>query len=221
MSRGLVKQFLTEHPCIDDSAINDFDRYRDLLFRWQKAQNLVSRETMDQFWERHILDSVRLIAITGPVGHWLDLGSGAGFPGLVTSILCKASNAAERSSVQLVESNMRKVSFLRAVIRECGLSTKVYNERIESVSKQLDHPVQFISARALAPLGTLFSYVAEYSGSGATCYFHKGREIDGEILEVSNNWTFDLVKYRKAEVFDHPDDGVIIQVKNIRRKEVN
>ncbi|MEM8839310.1 MAG: 16S rRNA (guanine(527)-N(7))-methyltransferase RsmG, partial [Pseudomonadota bacterium] len=164
---------------VDDTVIEDFECFVELLSKWQTAKNLVSRETLSEVWDRHILDSSVLSRLVERPAVWIDLGSGAGFPGLVTAILQKRFD--EPGHVHLVEANTRKAAFLRTVIRECGLSASVHNSRIESLPKPPDLTADFLSARALAPLDELFSYASPYSQNGTVCFFHKGREIDGEI----------------------------------------
>ena len=214
--RAEFGKFLAEELQFSRASVPDFQIYNDLLFKWQKAKNLVSRETLNEFWSRHVADSAMVCKYASLNGVWLDLGSGAGFPGLVIAILKKSEGS--DGAVFLVESNGRKAAFLRVVIRELGLNATVLNERIESVSKQSLDKVDFVSARALASLSDLLGFAQQHCEDGAVCYFHKGREIDGEILAASNNWDFDLVKYQHPRPMDHPDDGVIVEVKNIRKK---
>ena len=189
------------------------------MSRWQKAQNLVSRETLDAFWLRHVCDSARL-ALLNPQKHvWLDIGSGAGFPGLVTAIVQEEKGGDfKKGHVFLVESNMRKVSFLRAVIREVGLSASVLNTRIEEVAPADIPGLTRISARAVASLGELFGWAEPFMDQEISCYFHKGRNIAVETENVSNQWNFDLIEYEARLPKDYTSDGVIVEVRNLRRK---
>lgn len=196
--------------------------FEDLLLKWQKAQNLVSRETLETFWIRHICDSARLSMIVSEPARWLDLGSGAGLPGLVMAILQSGNYDLEPNTyVYLVESNTRKVSFLRNVIRETGLRAEVCNERIEVAVQRKDLSVSHISARALASLNNLLSLSKPQIDLGARCFFHKGRDIDAEIEEASNNWDFNLVKHSAWLSKEAPSDGIILEVSNISHKVFN
>ena len=176
------RQFLIDEFRVGSETIERFDHYHSLLIKWQPAQNLVSRETLAHFWGRHICDSSALIKVAGPKGIWLDFGSGAGFPGLVTAILQKQLNADDPSSVvHLVESNKRKVAFLRTVIRETGINAVVHSARIEEFIEKSDIKPNFISARAVTALKNLLAFSENYVSKGSVCFFHKGRDIDGEL----------------------------------------
>jgi len=216
-ARGL--SILKEIAGVTDSVILKLEIFEKLLRKWQKVQNLVSRETIDSFWLRHVCDSARLsMIVTGPA-QWLDFGSGAGFPGLVSAILQdEMMEDRSRSHVYLVESNGRKVAFLRSVIRETGIRAEVFDERMEEVAGREDLFAPNISARAVAPLDKLLSLSAPQTARGARCFFHKGRDIDAEIIEAANNWRFDLIKH-DARISDNlPTDGIILEIRNISRK---
>ncbi|MCX5513866.1 16S rRNA (guanine(527)-N(7))-methyltransferase RsmG [Kaistia algarum] len=167
--------------------------YVALLRKWQPAQNLVSPKTMDQIWRRHIADSAQLVALFPAALRWADLGSGAGLPGLVTAILLTGRDGA---AVHLVESNQRKCAFLRTVVRETGAPAMVHEGRIESVLKHFVEPVDYVSARALAPLVSLLDLSEPLFASGARAAFHKGADFEGELREASKSWSLDLVRHK-------------------------
>lgn len=204
-----------------DDAISKLLIYERLLIKWQKAQNLVSRETIDAFWTRHICDSARLLTVVKRPAVWMDIGSGAGLPGLVSAILQHDRVASSGyGHVYLVESNTRKAAFLRAVIRETGVTATVFNDRIEAVFSQqtLELGIDYISARALAPLSSLLGFCQAPSGRGVRCFFHKGRDIDAEIAEAADKWNFDLVKHAASLSANSSDDGIVLEVSHIRDK---
>lgn len=204
---------------VSNERIEKLKIFEGLLIKWQKAQNLVSRETLEAVWLRHICDSARLSLIIEGSGRWLDLGSGAGFPGLVMAILqSDAPQGDENGFVYLVESNTRKASFLRNVIRELDLGAEVFNHRIEDVAIRDDLAVSYLSARALAPLDRLLGLSMRQTELGARCFFHKGRDIDAEIEEAANNWDFNLIKHSVSASTRAPSDGIILEVSNISRK---
>ncbi|MEP3630400.1 MAG: 16S rRNA (guanine(527)-N(7))-methyltransferase RsmG [Hyphomicrobiales bacterium] len=212
-------RFLIDQFRVDNETIDRLNHYHSLVIKWQPAQNLVSRETLAHFWVRHICDSSGLIKIAGPKGVWLDYGSGAGFPGLVTAILQKQLSADDASSVvHLVESNKRKVAFLRTVIRETGVNAVVHPLRIEDFIEKSDLNPDFISARAVTALQNLLAYSENFVSKGSVCFFHKGRDINGEIAEAANTFDFDLVKHTQALPNHHQNDGVIAEIRTIRRK---
>lgn len=164
--------------------------YVDLVRKWQRVQNLVAHSTLDDIWARHVADSAQLIPLYRQAGTWLDLGSGAGFPGLVVGI-CRAEDA--NLHLHLVESNSRKVAFLRTIVRETGISATVHDVRIESFSWPEPEPPDVISARALASLSELCSYAAPFMGEKTVAIFPKGREYDTEIKSALHEWNLDLL----------------------------
>ncbi len=155
--------------------------------RWQATINLVSPATLPDLWSRHIGDSLQVRAAAPDARRWLDLGSGGGFPGLVTAILLADAPGA---SVQLVESDKRKAAFLRTVSRETGAPAQVHAERIEHFAAHFDEPVDAVSARALAPLVTLVSFAEKYLLRGAIGVFPKGQAAEAELTEAARDPRF-------------------------------
>jgi 16S rRNA (guanine527-N7)-methyltransferase len=121
----------------------------------------------------------------------VDLGSGAGFPGLVTAILLAESAGAR---VHLVESNRGKAAFLRTVARETGAPAEVHAERIDSFATSFVGPVEAVSGRALAPLAALLEMASPLMARGAVAVFHKGQDFASEIAQATQSWTLDLVE---------------------------
>ena len=156
-----------------------------LLRRWQPIKNLVSNKTLDEVWLRHIADSLQLADLRPAVKHWADLGSGAGFPGLV--IACTWT---ERDRVMhLVESNHRKCAFLQEVARTLSLPVEVHNARIEEVIPHLlTRKIEVVSARALASLTELIHYCAPLVENHAEALFLKGQDVDKELTDATKYW---------------------------------
>lgn len=186
-------------------------RFVELLKKWQGADNLVAAATLPSVWHRHIADSAQLVRLFPQARAWLDLGSGAGFPGLVVAILLCDSPG---GLVHLVESNSRKCAFLRQVIRDTEAPAKVYSGRIESILGAWSEPVDMISARALAPLDRLFSLAEPVFATGAHGAFHRGQDFEREIEETAKCWEFDLVKHKSLT----DDRGAILEIRRIARK---
>lgn len=160
--------------------------YYDLLLKWQKAINLVSPSTLDDAWIRHFVDSIQVEKhVPKDVKIVADLGSGAGFPGLVFSIM------RPNSQVFLVESDQRKSQFLRTVSRETGCAAVIYNCRIEDATN-LFQP-DFIMARALASLEDLCTYVLPWAEQNAELemLFLKGENAPAEIEAAQRRYNFD------------------------------
>ncbi|WP_378946430.1 16S rRNA (guanine(527)-N(7))-methyltransferase RsmG [Mesorhizobium sp. ANAO-SY3R2] len=189
-----------------------FDRllsFERVFKKWAQRINLVAPSTLDDVWERHILDSAQVVRLGGDAKKWLDIGSGGGFPGLII-----ASMIAERpgASIDLVESNRKKCAFLQAVVGELGLPAKVHSKRIKDVHGIIRAP-EVLSARALAPLPLLLELSAPWLEQSTVALFHKGRDYRQEIQDSTHQWRFDLV--------EHPSltdaQGVILEIRNLRR----
>ena len=178
-----------------------------LFEKWSKAINLAAPSTLPHIWERHILDSVQLYSLNPGARKWIDLGSGGGFPGVVTAILLAEAGDGH---VDLVESNHKKAAFLRQALSETGGRGTVHAVRIEDAARSLrGHDA--VSARALADLDRLLAYSQPWLTTGATGYFHKGRDYAREIANAHRSWSFDLIEHKS--VVDA--DSVILQIDNV------
>ena len=158
------------------------------LERWNGAINLVAKSTLADAWDRHIADSAQLLLLAPetPV-HWADLGSGAGFPGLVVAIILAERSPETR--VTLVESDRRKATFLRESVRGLGLTTTVLAERIETIAPLC---ADVVSARALARLEKLLPLTARHIAPDGIALFLKGAAAQSELAMVSGAWSFSL-----------------------------
>ncbi len=165
-----------------------------LVVKWQKAENLVAPSTLPEIWTRHVADSAQLVPLFPETRHWLDLGSGGGFPGLVVAILL-AERDGERG-VHLVESNARKCAFLRTAARETGVPAFIHQGRIEAILADWTAPVEVITARALAPLAVLLDLAGHLIDPARRAAFLKGVDFQREIDEASQSWDFDLIIHR-------------------------
>jgi 16S rRNA (guanine527-N7)-methyltransferase len=169
----------------------------------------VSRSTLEEIWVRHFHDSAQLLDLSPPGARlWVDLGSGAGFPGLVIAIL-----AAERRpdlSVRLIESDQRKAAFLRSVTRETGVKADVVAERIESATPC---GADVLSARALAPLATLLKMAQRHLSPDGVALFLKGARHRQELVEALESFTFDCEEYRS----ETDEEAVILKIGGIGR----
>ncbi len=182
-----------------------------LFTKWAKAINLVAPSTMDDMWSRHIADSAQLFQIAPRPQTWIDLGSGGGFPGVITAIFLAEQ---QQGWVHLVESNNKKAAFLRAALRETGARGEVHAVRIEDAPK-LVPACDAISARALADLDRLMEYAAPWMAGKENnrAYFHKGRDYQQEIQKARGRWAFDLLEHNSAV----ERDSVILELSKLRR----
>lgn len=180
------------HPLLDELPAETLERfaiYEALLLKWQRTINLVSPSTLPEIWTRHFADSLQVCAAAPAARRWLDLGSGAGFPGLVTAIRLAGERGAK---VHLIESDQRKCAFLRAVSRETDAGAIVHCGRIEAVVPQLAVDIEAVSARALAPLPQLVAYAEPFLRKGAIGVFSKGANAQLELTQVEAAGTYQL-----------------------------
>lgn len=171
----------------------ELSRFVALLTDWQRVHNLVGRGELNDIWARHIQDSLQLLSHAPDFNLWVDLGSGAGFPGLVVAI---ASRADTSKSFVLVESNHKKAAFLRTAARELGLKVQIAAERIEAHGSKIAGRADIVSARALAPLPILCSLAAPYLHPESTLLCLKGQDFQRELDEASLSWDFDVVSFQ-------------------------
>lgn len=158
--------------------------YAALLEKWNPKINLVAKSTLSNIWHRHMADSAQILVLA-PEGAktWLDIGSGAGFPGLVIAAI--ASEKAPSLAITLVESDRRKSVFLMTAAREMGVSVKVITKRIETLEPQ---NADILSARALAPLTQLLDFADKHRNMDGVCLFSKGKRVDSELTEAASCW---------------------------------
>ena len=161
--------------------------YADLLAKWQKRINLVAPSTLPDLWRRHMLDSAQLSHyIPDQPGPLLDLGSGAGFPGLVLALL-------GRPNIHLVERNAEKCVFLGEVARLTETSVTIHHCSIENLQKE--NFARFITARAVAPLPKLLDLAAPLLAKKGECFFLKGKKARQELTESRKKWKMTVKTY--------------------------
>jgi 16S rRNA (guanine527-N7)-methyltransferase len=181
------------------------EAYAELLTRWSARINLVGRYTLPDLWRRHILDSAQLYCfVPGLAKNLIDLGSGAGFPGLVLAILGVPS-------VELVEADSRKAAFLREAARVTGAAVTIRPCRIQAVPP---HPVDVVTARALAPLERLLELAAPFLGPDTLCLFLKGERFDEELTLARKAWTMNVSVERSLS----DRRGVVLRLQQVARE---
>ncbi len=155
------------------------------LLDWQSRMNLVAPSTLPELWTRHVADSLQLLSLVeGRV--WVDLGSGAGFPGLV--IACALADT-RGGQVHLVESIGKKAAFLRDAAAATGAPAIVHHERIEEFTRRGEVRPDIVTARALAPLDRLLALAEPLLKRGAKALFPKGQDVEAELTHASKCWT--------------------------------
>ncbi|RCW20368.1 16S rRNA (guanine527-N7)-methyltransferase [Ciceribacter lividus] len=186
--------------------------FAELFRKWSRAINLVATSTKDDLWARHIADSAQVFALSPEPKQWVDLGSGGGFPGVITAILLAETGA---GWVHLVESNHKKASFLRIALSETGARGSVHACRIEEAHSEIQH-CDAISARALAALDTLLDFAEPWAERNPDLryFFHKGRDYQSEVDKAHGRWSFDLLQHQSAI----EADSVILEIAHLMRK---
>lgn len=179
------------------------------LRKWNPRINLVSKSTIPDLWSRHILDSIQVFEATEQqTGHWVDIGSGGGLPGVIVAI-CAAEKAPELN-VTLIESDQRKSAFLRTAARECGVKINVISERIEAAEPQF---ADVLSARALADLSLLCEFSERHLKKEGLCIFPKGGNWKKEVDNALQQWRFE---WEAITSLTEPQ-AVILKMKGVER----
>ena len=195
---------------VSRETINSFREYEALLCKWNQKINLVSPNTLADLWIRHFLDSGQIINHVDASGKkWLDIGAGAGFPGLVVALLLRDRKI--DCEMVLAEKNTKKVFFLNEVIRKLNLNVKVVNKNVETI-KPLNADI--LTARAFSGLKKLIELSLRHRKEGGICLFLKGKNYRWEIDKTLNCWFFD---YDIIDSLTNPS-GKIIRVKKIFKR---
>jgi len=194
---------------VSRETIDRLAAFQDLLIKWNKQINLVARSTLDDAWNRHILDSAQIMKYTpDKIENWVDVGSGGGFPGIVAAVILAETQPKAR--VTLIESDQRKAVFLRTAVRTLSLNSDVLTERAEKADPQ---DADILSARALMPLDGLFALAEHHLHEKGTMLVLKGRTAQAEIDEAYQNWHFDVVAYDSLT----DNEAKILDIRNFYR----
>ncbi len=193
---------------VSRETFDRLDTYVELLKRWNPKINLVSRNSLEDIWDRHILDSVQVFRCAMAADTWVDIGTGGGFPGMVCAIM--ALEESPNTRFQFVESDQRKSAFLRNVARECGVTCQVISKRIESVEPL---EADILSARALADLRTLLSFCDRHLSENGTALLPKGANWKKELSEAQEEWKFDVEPITSLT----EPQAVILKIKGVSR----
>ena len=165
---------------VDGGLSERLEVFEALLLKWQPKMNLVAPSTLKSIRTRHIEDCLQVSDVLPDARYWIDLGSGAGFPGIVTALRLRGQ---ERALVHLVESDHRKCAFLREVSRETQAPVEVHRGRIEEILPDLPE-VDAISARALASMAILVEMTLERLEKGSVAVFLKGQDVGSELTKM-------------------------------------
>ncbi|MBT5947986.1 MAG: 16S rRNA (guanine(527)-N(7))-methyltransferase RsmG, partial [Nitrospinaceae bacterium] len=202
---------------VSRETLGRLEAYGSLLKKWQAKINLIGPATLPNLWGRHFLDSAQIAPLikerfadsleTTPLVH-VDLGSGAGFPGLVLAIL--GTEQGLNLDVHLIESDQRKCAFLREAARITDTQVTLHEARIDAVTP---FPADIVTARALAPLDKLLGYAARFWSPETEAIFLKGQDVDKELMQATKSWSMVTSKLTSRT----ESTGTVLCVKEVRR----
>jgi 16S rRNA (guanine527-N7)-methyltransferase len=163
------------------------------LFRWRRTTNLVSEQSHSDLWLRHIQDSLQIVQLAPKAKRWLDIGTGAGFPGLIIAIQL---HGVVDATVHCVESDKRKCAFLAHIVRELEIPAIIHPVRIEDIESESILPIDAVTSRAVASLPQLLVLSQLYLDKGAVGIFPQGRNYTDavEFLRAKPNYTMNIAK---------------------------
>jgi 16S rRNA (guanine527-N7)-methyltransferase len=201
----LSKPDIISEFVLNKTQVDKIDFYLSSIIEHNKHTNLVGKSTIENIWDRHVLDCLQLTKyIIDKKLKILDLGTGAGLPGVLFSIV-------GYQKVLMVDSVKKKTDFVRKIIKELSLTAKIQNKRIEKPPTP-HHDI--IVSRALAPLVKLITYARMYSNKNTTSLFLKGRNATSEIDIASKVYFFEFEKIKSLS----SDDGCVLKINNIKNK---
>lgn len=205
----MMSEYILEEINVSRETLDRLREFEKILLKWNPRINLVSKNSLEHLWNRHILDSSQVFKCVDTLGStWVDLGSGGGFPGIVVAIL--GHEIAPDMKVTLIESDQRKSAFLRAAARECGVSVSVISDRIEQVTPQ---GASVLSARALADLNTLLGFSERHLAENGVALFPKGQSWKKEVEEARQQWRFEVEPITSLT----EPDAVILKINGVAR----
>lgn len=206
MSLETEKSAFQQRANATPEQMADLEAFRIRLTEANSVMNLVGPDSLPDFWNRHAWDSAQLLSHAPQALTWADLGAGAGFPGVVLTILLKGREGAR---VWLVDSLGKRCRFLQEIVDELSLPATVLNGRAEEQKVRCD----IVTARAVAPMDRLLGYAQPYFERGAQGLFLKGEKAESELIEARKSWHF------QAELAQSQSDarGRIVTVRSLRR----
>jgi len=196
---------------VSRETITSLKKYEEYLIKSNKTLNLIGKSTVNQIWIRHFLDSSQVIDFIGKnEKDLIDLGSGAGFPGLITAILAKDRNIP--LNVKLIEKSPRKVSFLKEIIKRLNLKVQVLHLNVLEYSTRLE--ADLIIARAFKPLKIILQILDKNTENWKKVFLFLGKTGQDELLQASKSWD---IKY-KQRMSVTSSDSVVIEINKLKKK---
>ena len=196
---------------VSRETITSLKKYEEYLIKSNKTLNLIGKSTVNQIWIRHFLDSSQVIDfIDKNEKDLIDLGSGAGFPGLITAILAKDRNI--RLNVKLIEKSPKKVIFLKEIIKRLNLKVQVLHLNVLEYSTRLE--ADLIIARAFKPLKIILQILDKNTENWKKVFLFLGKTGQDELLQASKSWD---IKY-KQRMSVTSSDSVVIEINKLKKK---
>ena len=211
MDRSIQIDTFCKFIQVSRETITSLKKYEDLLIKANKSLNLVGNSTINQIWSRHFLDSAQVIDFVDKNDKCLvDLGSGAGFPGLVLAIACKDRKIPLK--IKLIEKSSKKVKFLKDVIEELDLKVEVFNQNI------LEEEIRFVEdvfiARAFKPLKKILQLMHNNAENYKKIFIFLGKTGKNELLQASKSWDIEY----KQRVSVTSSDSMVIEINRLKKK---
>jgi 16S rRNA (guanine527-N7)-methyltransferase len=196
---------------VSRETVDRLDCFVALPLKWQRATNLIGASSIRRLWTRHVADSLQLLPLAPHARIWMDLGSGAGFPGLVLGCALADTPGA---MAHLVESNAKKAAFLREAARTSGAAATVHHARAEDLVPAWNSAVDVVTARALAPLRLLVGLAAPLVKRGAKALLLKGRDVEAELTDATKCWNIEAVILPSRT----DSQGRIVEIRALQRR---
>lgn len=211
MTEDEARRWLERSFPVSRETWDRLERYAALLLAGMKEQNLIAESTRDHIWARHIVDSAQLIPLVPPAAEddlWVDLGAGAGLPGIVVAIL-------SGYRVMMIEMRRKRVEFLEQVIDALGLTNaSVFAGKVERAATSAPRPAAVISARAYAPMERLIASALPLAGKNTVWVLPKGQNFQNELDIAQSLWQSDA---RVEPSLTAPESAILV-LKNVRKR---
>ena len=211
MDKSIQVDTFARFTRVSRETIISLKKYENLLIKANKSLNLIGKSTLNNIWTRHFLDSVQVIDFVNKKDKSLiDLGSGAGFPGLVLAVLCKDRKLPTK--IKLIEKSSKKTKFLKNIIMQLDLNVEVINQNIFNLTKNITSDV-FV-ARAFKPLKIILELMHTNSGKWKKVFIFLGKTGNDELLQASKSWN---IEYKKR-ISITSSDSIIIEISKLEKK---
>tara|TARA_B100000676_G_scaffold246968_1_gene250021 strand:- start:385 stop:1044 length:660 start_codon:yes stop_codon:yes gene_type:complete len=210
---NLATKFLTAEDVgktlnVSRETLARLKKFVDFLLNWQRSINLIGPGTVDNIWHRHVLDCGQLVRyLPDCPGTVLDIGSGAGLPGIILAILGVPN-------IRMIEADAKKCVFLREAARISETRVEIVEARAEQA---VCEPAEIVTARAVAPLSRLLELTEPYIKPNTICFFFKGRNYKHELIDLKNNWKLQMETHRSLT----ERDGIILKLTSVSRAHVS